>query len=162
MTVYVCFYDEDANYDSDVPYDGLCPPEILPVEIPLIIVGQSRKPTPSTQEYCYIEIDFIECYIDGELVPCGFKKIKFECEEETDKIPRFMIDSVKFTNSSNLDDIWFDVTNYAIKGDDDEMIIQMDSMSVEEIKNDMDIVLEDFDVDDLEIIIEAIVKKGSS
>jgi len=161
MTVYVCFYDEPYDYDGDIPYDGLCPPEILPVEIPMVIVGKSRKPTPSTQEYCYIEIDHVECYIDGELIPCSFKKIKFECEEDTDKIPRFMINSIKFSNSSNLDEIWFDVSNYTIKADDDT-IIEMDSMSVGEIENDMDIVMEDFDVDDLEIIIEAIVKKGSS
>lgn len=160
MTVYVCFYDEPVEYDSDVLYDGFCPPEIIPIETPLIVSGKSQKiPTPN-KEYCYIEIDFIYCYIDGEIIPCSFKPIKFECEENVDEIPRFIIDSIKFINNSVMDDVWFDISDYQVKSID--IAIETNAISIAEIKNDTEILVEDFDIDDLEIIVESIVKKGSS
>ena len=160
MTIYICFYDEPTEYDSDVLYDGFCPPEIIPVETPLIISGKTQKiPTP-TKEYCYIEIDSIYCYINGKFIPCNFKPIKFECEEEFDKIPRFIIDSIKFTNSSKLDDVWFDISDYDIKSNN--LIIETNSLSIKESKNNTEISIENFDINDLEIIIESYVKKGSS
>lgn len=159
MTIFVCFYDDDAFYDSDVPYDGLCPPAVIVQETPLIITGRTEKKPPSTKEYCYIEIDSLCAYVNGELIKCSFKPIRFECEEDVNDIPRFMIDYVKFSNNNKLDNVWFDVSDYQIK--QNNFGIQAEYSGKGVVETNAEISIGDISFDDLEIIVESIVKKGS-
>jgi len=146
-TPTVCFYDDPYVYDSDVYWDGSCSPEASPVEVPLIQLGRSRRPTPN-KIYCRFEVNTLYCYYNGNVVPIETTPIRFECEEEEGQEPQIVLESIeirrKLTEEDTLEVI---VENMHIATEDFEVRAEVRSVKPLSDKIDeLDIVVENFKV----------------
>jgi len=100
----VCYYDDPYDYNSDVYWNGACPPAPLPVEVPFVLRGKSEKRTKKI--YCCVDIDTMYCYVNGELVSqekISAKKIRHVSEEDEENRPQFLINRIGYTQCNTFD-----------------------------------------------------------
>jgi hypothetical protein len=102
MTDTLCYYDANADYDSDVYWNGDCTPEVLPVES-LIRIG-GRAPKRTKKIFCYVDINTLSCVVNGVDIPLesiNSRKISHVSEEDEKTKTVVLINSITVKKGSS-------------------------------------------------------------